>query len=190
MKIARDSQKRRVYAAERTLAEYRARDLGSRPSTDDVQRFVDKVLADKYVQRRFGQRVIRVRDARGRRSSCGGYGEIRMLLVHRNRQIVLHEVAHCLAHWGPEHAFHGWRFCEVYLFLVRRVLGVDAERRLKTAFRAHRVRFSKPRKRVLTEEQKQALRERLNRYRDPRLAVAANPASPSLDIARARAEVV
>jgi uncharacterized membrane protein len=66
-------------------------------------------------------------------------------------------------------AGHGWQFAETYLLLVRHVMGVDAHDRLKAQFKEHRVRFREPKKRrELSEEQRQALRERLYEARQKR----------------------
>lgn len=63
-------------------------------------------------------------------------------------------------------AYHGWEWCEIYLDLVRYMLGRETHLELKQSFKLHRVRFSPPIKRHLTEEARQVLRDRLNRGRE------------------------
>lgn len=69
------------------------------------------------------------------------------------------------------HASHGWRWCAIYLHLVRLYMGAEAHAALKASFDRDKVRYKEPRKgRVLTEEQKTALRERLAKARAAKLA--------------------
>lgn len=163
MKRPRDTQRARVYAAERTLPEFRTKDLGYAPSTDDMQRVVDKILADRFVRRDYGRRVIRATHSQGRGGACASGSTIRVSTYYRNRLIICHELAHCLT---PGAAAHGWHFCAAYLVLVRRMMGGEVAARLAAAFTAGRVKFRKPRQKVpLSPEQRAALIARLAGYR-------------------------
>lgn len=85
--------------------------------------------------------------------------------------IYLHELAHAIRSRQPgdyKTQPHGWEFCEVYLSLVSRFMGTAHADALKASFKKHRVRFSKPRTRTLTDEQRAALRDRLAAVRAQR----------------------
>ena len=95
----------------------------------------------------------------------------------RKEWVILHELAHVI-HWrqhgGRYEAGHGWQFCDIYLQLIRYQLGPDAHAALRDAFKANRVKYTKPRKRrQLTEAQRQELRERMQRINAERAAAVA-----------------
>lgn len=100
-----------------------------------------------------------------RRAFASGRGTITLPRWARNRAVMLHELSHLvvsLEYRRSECAFHGWQFCQVYLNLVRSVMGQDIHDALKAQFKKDRVKFTPPRaKRKMTEEQKQVLRDRL-----------------------------
>ena len=73
---------------------------------------------------------------------------------------MLHELAHALT-YSRELAPHGWEFCECYLYLVRIYLGRAAEAKLRQEFKARKVRHRQPRKRTMTEAQREAARQRM-----------------------------
>lgn len=105
-----------------------------------------------------------VGDGRGRRRACGWSGGIKIPLWARNEAVVIHELAHTVTHrqHGYDTAAHGWQFCSVYLTLTLHAMGREAHDTLKRAFRENRVRYTAPRaKRELTDEQRQALADRL-----------------------------
>jgi len=85
---------------------------------------------------------------------------------------MLHELSHLvvsLEHPRSECAFHGWQFCQVYLNLVRNVLGPEAHDRLKGCFKEFRVKYTKPRaKRQYTDEEREAMRVRMAAMRAAR----------------------
>lgn len=186
---ARDTQRSRVYAAEN--AAFRGYPVASDRLADveSIERFVRDVWSRKRVAASFpsvarwqraqlaGGGLLRgslptVKDGRGRRRAGATTSFITMPVWSRSKWVVLHELAHvitCREH--PSAAGHGWEYCEVYLRLVRCVLGVEAHKQLKASFKAHRVRFRKPRKRQpLSPDQRQALAQRLALARTQRMA--------------------
>lgn len=198
----RDSQRSKVYAAERAVAAgiY----SGHLPTMDEVQVYVTKIEEDRWFQRTFGNRRFLVKDGRGRSAAGGGGGAITLPVHSRTPRVILHEVAHCLAGrrfgrgggWHAEGGGHGWKFCSIYLQLVRHFMGKDCHDMLKASMKKHRVRFTEPRTRQLTDEQRQALRDRMAQVRlgqrlDRALTVvgemAASAPDRNLDIALARA---
>lgn len=177
----RDSQRGKVYDSERWLH-------AAHPemSWDEVEAYVAKVLGSAYVQRKYPTAKMRIRFVKGRGGGMAmnnwfdrdnwqhHYGPVVSLGVWgRRRSVILHELAHHFA--GLSHQ-HDWRFCEVYLDLVRHFLGQAAHDRLKAEFKARRVRFRKPVKRTMTPEQREAAAARLAAARaakDAAKAVAA-----------------
>lgn len=162
----RDSQRGRVWRALNSLREYRINDLGPRPSVDDVQRFVDGVLADPLVGRHFGESSIAVSHSQGRSGGSGGFGVIRVSTRCRQKMFVLQLIAYNLVGLN---AGHGPEFCAAFLVLVRRAMGRAVEQRVREAFKANRVRFRPKRKRApLSPERREELIARLARYRAER----------------------
>jgi putative metallohydrolase (TIGR04338 family) len=162
----RDTQRSKVYNAEMAVRLEMAmvsRNAGVElRSVAQLQRYVDKVLARKRVAAKYPRPVRRgilVKDGRGRRAACGGYGSVSLPLWARTEQVVLHEVAHCLVGGGQN---HNWQFAECALFLVREVMGVEAADILKASYRQHNVAFTAPReKRAVSPERRAELAERL-----------------------------
>ena len=175
----RDSQRKKVYTAERAaFPDYPLSSQPALPNITDVEAYVAKVWSSKRVQSLFATAheatyPPRVTDGRGRRSACAFDNEIRMPKKMRHEWVVLHELAHVISRRRMQTiAGHGWEFCATYLQLVLYIMGRDRHDALKREFKAHKVRFSAPRKtRSLTPEQKAALAERL-KSRQPRSLAA------------------
>lgn len=165
MSQRKDPQRQRLYKAERdvfthlpgrvlrsdpnaTLGQYK---FGASLKRHEVQELQDKIWLSKRVRARFdldvrfgGQRkriTHRVTHGRGGAYSEGGritYKSERALLDW----IVVHEMAHEVV---PRHVWHGWEFCDAYLYLVRMFIGEEAAEALKASFKRHKVAFTKPR---------------------------------------------
>lgn len=160
----RDTQRKRVYKSDNALIAIAAK----LPEVKDMERFVKRVLGMKRVQDAFPRARLstwlpRVEDGRGRRAAGGCAHYITMPLWSRNEAVVLHELAHTInARVNNDTAGHGWQFCSIYLTLTLHAMGREAHDALKAAFKANRVRYTAPRaKRQLTDEQRQALADRL-----------------------------
>lgn len=173
----RDNQRKKVYIAEREVFGKNASTakIGMPlPTVGDVERYLSVVLSRKVVSRHYDTQPVSVADGRGtRRAMAYGGWKINIPLWARTEWVVLHELAHILNNrdrrLGEQRAAHGWEFAEIYLFLVKTMLGKDVEDLLKASFRKHRVKFSKPRpKRQLTAEQIAVLRERMTLARAAR----------------------
>lgn len=161
--MARDTQRKRVYTAEKVLGQF-AKPLRE---VKDIERYCRKQLRRKAILRRYpsAERAFRIKDGRGTRKALvyGGHA-IGIPLWARNEAIVLHEVAHVInyRHSDTDVAGHGWEFCAVFLDLVRFIMGREAHDALKQSFKDHKVRFTKPRTRKpLTPEQRAVLAARL-----------------------------
>lgn len=139
----RDNQRKRLYTAEKALAPLSAR-IEDIPS---IQFFVDKVLARAPIQRRYGRWLgkwkVVVRDGRRCRRALGGIDGVQLPRWSRTQYIVLHEVAHTLAHRKfryTEIAGHGPEYAGIYLDLIRFGMGQEPHDVLKASFKAHRVK--------------------------------------------------
>lgn len=167
----RDNQRSRVYKAERCLWG----DAKPLREVKDIEAFMKKQLSRKAILKRYpdATRTIQVADGRGTRKALA-YGDykISIPLWARNEAVVIHEIAHIIAHrtYGQYRiAGHGWEFCSVFLDLVRFIMKREAHDALKKSFKEHRVKFTKPKKRKpLTPEQKAVLVERMKNAREAR----------------------
>src|SRR5882762_10435706 len=161
----RDTQRAGLYAADDVLRKH-AKPL---PAVDDMQAFVRKMWASKRVAaswpKAHARGVPKVFDGRGRSCAGGWDGGITMPLWSRRSDVVIHEIAHCIV-WrelGSDIAGHGWQFCAVYLRLVLIFMGRAIHDELKASFKAHKVRYTAPRKRKpLSPEARAALIARLS----------------------------
>ncbi len=169
----RDSQRSKVYVAEGVLLRY-----GPHPMTiEECRAFAHKALSSKYIERRFGEDVVKrlrrnlaIWNGRGGGMAHRYTSTITLGVYARRESIVLHELVHLLVRQGPA---HGWQFCAGLLDLVRHVMGQQAHDELKTSFRQHKVKFTAPRvKREMAPEEKAILVERLAVARAAKLAKA------------------
>lgn len=171
----RDTQKSRVYAAERAAAgvDHWVQTIPN----GELQGWVDNVLARRGVQARWGRCDIDVVLKRGGSAYSWG-GRITLPKGARNPWVVLHEIAHELTRATRS---HGPEFAGVYLYLVRTVIGDDAGKAILAAYREHRVRrntkgIPKPRAERVVTKTRQAERARVARSkpltRDERASAA------------------
>jgi putative metallohydrolase (TIGR04338 family) len=170
----RDQQRKRLYAAEKVLQGTTKRFA----NVGEMEAYVLRVSRYKVLQNRFGEHFLRnvaVKDGRGR-SRAGGWaggwaGGITMPLWSREELIVLHELAHTITMrlCGSGVAGHGWQYANVYLQLVKTVLGQEKHDILKASFKKHKVRTSPKAKRGPKEVTPEMI-ERLTKARETRLA--------------------
>lgn len=137
----RDSQRSRVYAAERAwAAEMGYPNRGDFADRAEVQAYVDRVTRSRWWLDRGGRRQITVSPGKKRGAfSYNGRAEISVPRAMMRRWVVLHELAHQLS---PRHeASHGRTFARRYLAVVQHYLGTDAAKALRRHFREHKVRW-------------------------------------------------
>lgn len=143
MPRARDYQRLRMYRAERDALipiEHR------HPDAANVRRFLHSVVRDPWFVQRFGRINYRLYPCTARRRVAVGWCEqywtrTRTACMKLPRwaqcdRVILHELCHGLGLPGPA---HGRRFCNAYLKLVRHVMGRVAAKRLRRAYKRHRV---------------------------------------------------
>jgi putative metallohydrolase (TIGR04338 family) len=173
----RDSQRSKLYEAERAVDWSGERKFAT---VAEIQRYVDRLTDQMWWIKRWpriakgtvltwnggfeDRPAIVVMDGRGRRRAGAAGRMITMPKWSRTEHSTLHEVAHIVT--TGDHASHGWQFAAHELELVHHMMGKAKADALKASFKAHNVRFTKPRaKRVLTEAEKEVLRERLAKAR-------------------------
>src|SRR5262249_27229542 len=135
----------RLDAAENDVFSYRdpMNYLGTVPA---VERFLSLVVDSAWFLDRWpvmeGVR-LRVTDGRGSGVAWADRGALHLPRWARRKLVVLHELAHVVTWtcYGACKQAHGRTFARVYLVLVRRVLGQEAARELRRAFRVQGVRF-------------------------------------------------
>ncbi len=149
-KSVRDSQRQKVYDAERLAFEGTAeRDAPFRTPPDfrkvaECQEFVDKVLASpawKYLCP-LGPDSLAVTDGRGRRRGAAWVegGEIAMPKCTRRRYYLLHELAHFATPSGV-FASHGPEYVSAYLYLAGVFLSPEDHAKLVSAMASRRVKI-------------------------------------------------
>lgn len=168
--MPRDSQRQKVYNAERVLdhspstLEHDRRERLSPTvyrtyaSQETCQAFVDRVVRSRFWGSMLAKttrswlngppRKVTVGPGKGhRKATAYGLSHIELPIWARKDWVILHELAHCLTDaMYARTAPHGREFCSVYLKLVKRFLGDEWAEKLKESFREHRVKWTLPRR--------------------------------------------
>jgi putative metallohydrolase (TIGR04338 family) len=111
-------------------------------SLEECQRYVNNILRSKWFKKRYPKiKKIDVRPYRGEGAQSSGR-IISLSQSAMNSPYLLHEIAH---HAATIPVGHGWEFAEALLCLVRRFLGKQAFRALRTNFRESGVKYFSPR---------------------------------------------
>lgn len=162
----RDTQRSKVYRAERAIDKYSKR----YETVEEIDAFLKSIWSRKRLQKKY-HRALKwyeppsIKDGRGTRIARGGAWHLNLPLWSRFSTVILHEVSHCIQDRLQRietQAAHGREFCEIFLTVVREMLGREAHDLLKASFKKHRVRFTKPRKkRTLSPERRAQLAAQL-----------------------------
>lgn len=142
----RDSQRAKVYRAQEQLPK------GKHLKTmAEMQAYVDKIHSTRWFQKRWPRLYnIEVRDGRGRRSACAGWGQIKMPKWSRYEVYILHEIAHLLTkekHYSVPS--HGREFVKNFIALLEWKMKINP----RSVFREYRVKWhSKRRNQCLQNE--------------------------------------
>lgn len=165
----RDSQRAKVYAAERAAFGERFREPLEGGDLQAATDFANRVLRsatwlrlreEHGMLRPDGTCWIRARgsfdvsDGRGTRSARGGGGSLNLPRWSRTKPVILHEIAHNLA----AGARHGWPFCRAFIDLVSMFIGASEARTLERELRKAGARTRPPKQ--LSPERLAVLRER------------------------------
>lgn len=141
--MARDSQKSRLYAAEKEFKngphpEYR--------KVAQIEEFIAEMIATKWWQARYPHITrIRVKDGRGTRIARGSSQtwQISLPLWARTREIILHEVAHVLT--PDELPAHGREYAQIYYDLLLQFCGPETADKFVIGCIEHRVKIGRRR---------------------------------------------
>lgn len=185
--VERDSQRSKLYKAERTAWFNHPELFGPGPSDfwrtkkadmtlGEVEDFIMELhLSFQHSAELLVNARLDLKDGRGARSARGGfskYGGITTIVAPlwaRNRAVMVHEFAHVLHHArAPEktEAPHGWQFAAIYLEVIDWVFGKRAREVMETQFKIQKVRYKPKRKRKpMTPEQRERAAENLKRAR-------------------------
>lgn len=157
-----DSQREKLYRAERLA-------LNSHPCFKDIeecQEYVNSItrtqfwrtLCDKFGRTKL--REVKV-DYKIHGKATGSWSTIYLPKWAWSQSVILHELSHCVTTLCEP--WHGREFAACFLLLVQRFLGQEEYKRLQSEFRNCRVKWygTHKKRRVLTDEQKAALKDRL-----------------------------
>lgn len=146
----RDSQRQRVYNAEREWKAACGRGL-ELPEVEDLQEYTDRLIASRWRAKNFRSIDIVINDGRARRRGGARYNVwdgrwfVGMPRWTRDEAYLLHELAHCLeaADYSDRRvgAWHGWHYCNIMLRLVQKQMGPEAAEVLETEYRKLKVEF-------------------------------------------------
>jgi len=134
-----DSRRQKLYKAEDGVSKGE-----SFATVAECQAYLNKVTSSEWFTRRFGPLTVKVERTQGfRKSYCRGKGDaalIRILPVHQNERILLHELVHALI--PSPHAGHGRLFCRVYAEVLRAQMGQKVYEDLVANFHLQGVKYS------------------------------------------------
>lgn len=171
----RDMQRARVYRAQLQIERHR-HDRAQFPDLASVEAYIVKVCSRKRIQDAYPRAVevangrLVLKDGGGTRSAYARWSfydgaVINLPLWSRNELVILHELAHAIVADRHSRQAHGWEFCAGLLTLVLHVRGREEHDKLKAAFKANRVRFTKPRAKVpMSDANREAAIVRLREY--------------------------
>lgn len=162
MKI-RDSQRSKVYEAERTAMRAYWSDPSNLLSLQDCQELADVIMYDPWVRRRWPKAspIVKVVDPpKHRRAACARSISGQQILLppwSRQAYLVIHELAHHLVGWqyhgrNPQPIpAHGAEFASAVLELTERFMGKYHAKVLHDSFVKHKVRFRGGKSQIVLE---------------------------------------
>ena len=182
----RDTQKHKIYAAENDLKRLSPKF----ENFEDCCKYVKKVCGSKWLLKKYEQRCrrmawhtepfnISVEEGRSNAFARGSYyaNSISLPKWAQTELVALHEIAHVLVS-HDRIAGHGPEFAKCFLDLVKHFMGKEMHATLKASFKKHKVRTKVRVKRIMTEEQKNVLRERISKARAAKIKPKETVLSP------------
>jgi hypothetical protein len=193
----RDSQRKRLYRAERNAFDSAFDVLLDRPDERGIQKVIRRVRRSKTwksILREFnvtpyeGQFRVTLIKSQKKGASADSRDGLKFGTLMITLPVILHELAHVATGYV---CGHSWPFANVYVRLVSRFIGRSARNDLRRAFRALKVRYTPPRS--LSPERILALQDQGRRLSAQaalgRLdGVKALPTSPEARLAEPRLE--
>lgn len=158
----RDSQRQRLYDAERKLIDLFTVD---KLPLDQIQDLVNRAQQSDVYKEYLPKDKKKIVVKKGR-SGCSAYGNklgITLPTWAQTKMIAMHELAHVMViRKDPEatHEPHGWLFARMYLDLVFWCYGESVRDKLKHSFDLHRVAYTPYPLGPVTEEQRQIIEEK------------------------------
>ena len=164
--MIRDSQRQRVYDAEKILWPRRRPETAIFANIEVARACAQQITGSATFRRWFPETPESVTLLEGR-SCYQQMFRIRLAPYGFNNPCLLHELCHLVLfhrYFGKrkpaDFSNHGWEFASTFLRMVGRWMGKSAERTLRAEFKRLKVRTRPRRTRELTDEQRQVLRER------------------------------
>jgi hypothetical protein len=174
LRLPRDMQRKKLYAAERDV--FYGTEHAEKIPIVKCRALMKRIWKRQDFRRAFPKSAnsLMLPTCVEKRSGCslGGWHGIKLAPDGRCKWITVHELAHtvCYRELGPKDGHgHGRHYAATYLRLVRMVFGDAWERKLKASFKKHGVKYKA--RRVMSPEAKAALRERLTLAREAKAAL-------------------
>ena len=182
IKLPRDSQRSRVYKAEREAFKGHVNLDYILPSLESCEKYARHVAQLKRISRieyapaHYSHKLKAgwtptISDGRGSPRARALGSVIQLPHWARKKWVILHELTHLLVPWHIRPS-HGWEFCATYLKVVLYAEGREAHDLLKASFKKHKIRFRPKRTITMTPERKAELSARMAAMRAARKAAA------------------
>lgn len=170
MKSPRDSQRSKVYDAERAAFPSTYDGTLPRLTIDECQRFVDGVCSSPTIREQYGYTRAAPTIVAGHGNRDRGCYKQRENEIHlpewtRVHWYVLHELAHALVPPTSERPAHGREWAACYVELLRIYTGRYAVERLTREFKARRVTWKPKRAYTISDAERERRRERARSLR-------------------------
>lgn len=180
----RDSQRSKVYAAERRAAcWFKNSETFCEMTFEDFNKKVLEIVRDPRLLQRYPFLAGRTPEIMIKAAVSGAY-QCGNRVVFGPRMMKTWVIIHELTHWvlwqsrraqtakwlyeNPEPAGHGWEFCKAYIDMAGLFLSYKEMDLLKECFRKEGVRYKAPRQ--LSEATIQMLRERMTKMQQEKKA--------------------
>lgn len=131
-----DTQRERLYLAERTLTEFAVQDFAS---LSEANRFIQRFIKRKAWTNKTPVQKVTVTSynrvwATGCRIGCSGEIDLPTKWAW-NKMVIAHELAHVMVPGLPgRRAIHGYEFAGAYIYLTGKMCGKEVENKLIQAF--------------------------------------------------------